>query len=104
MASVKGYALVVSALIFCPCHLPIVAAVFAGSMLGSAIAEHYGLLFPLMAGYFIGALFLGLRLMTRTEQQTPCDSCETGAQPTATGFERGSTSLAGAGTTSREPG
>jgi mercuric ion transport protein len=75
MSSVKGYLLVFSALVFCPCHLPILAAVLAGTALGASIIDYQGLLFPLMALYFIGALFTGLRWMTR-EDPTECPSCE----------------------------
>jgi len=74
-AGLKSYLLVASALVFCPCHLPILAVVFAGSVLGSAISDHYGLLFPLLAAYFVGALFVGLRWMTQNKDQT-CASCE----------------------------
>ncbi len=74
MTSVKGYLAILSALVFCPCHLLILAAVLAGTSLGSLISEHYGLLFPLTALYFIGALFVGVRWMTRSEGEA-CGTC-----------------------------
>ncbi len=75
MNNVKGFALLISALVLCPCHLPILAAVFAGTALGWTITDHYGLLFPAMALYFVGALFLGVRWMTR-EADPACSACE----------------------------
>jgi mercuric ion transport protein len=75
MSSVKGYLSIISALVLCPCHLPIYGAVLAGSTVGAAITDHYGLLFPLMAIYFAGALFIGVRWMTRSDPAT-CDRCE----------------------------
>ena len=76
MASVKGYFAIVSALVLCPCHLPILAAVLAGTAFGAAISEHFSVIFPLTAIYFVGALFLGVRWMTRSEELA-CTSCET---------------------------
>lgn len=67
MAGAKGYLAIISALVFCPCHLPILAAIFAGTALGATITDNYGLFFPMMALYFVGALFLGIRWMTRAE-------------------------------------
>lgn len=81
MASVKGYLAIISALIFCPCHLPIYAAVFAGTALGASITDHVGLLFPLMAAYFIGALVFGIRWMTRNDERAGCATCEPVATP-----------------------
>lgn len=68
----KGYAAIISALVFCPCHLPILAAVFAGTALGTMITENFGLLFPLMAVYFMGALALGVRWLTQRETPACC--------------------------------
>lgn len=75
MTSIKGYVLVVSGVLLCPCHLPLLAVVFAGTAVGSFIASYQSLFVPLMAFYFIGALFLGLRWMTRTGE-IACHSCE----------------------------
>jgi hypothetical protein len=33
--------------------------------MGTTITDNFGLLFPVMAIYFVGALFLGVRWMTR---------------------------------------
>lgn len=79
MSSAKGYLTIASALVLCPCHLPILAAVLAGTALGGAITENFGLLFPLTAVYFIGALFLGVRWLTRQEtsdEMPACGPCE----------------------------
>ena len=83
MANVKGYLAIVSAVVLCPCHLPILAAVFAGTALGGAITEHYGLFFPLTAIYFIAALVFGLRWMTRSNPAA-CGPCESPTESRAT--------------------
>jgi len=78
MESVKGYLAIVSALVVCPCHIPLVATALAGSALGGLIADFYGVLVPATAVYFGGAIFLGVRWMTRN----PSASCPpSGRQP-----------------------
>lgn len=67
MASLKGYLMILSALVFCPCHLPIYGALLAGTALGATLTDNSGLLFPVMALYFVGAVFLAVRWMTRPE-------------------------------------
>ena len=54
----------------CPCHLPLFAAVFAGSAIGSAITEYYALLFWGAALYFTVALFAGVRWLTHAGDQS----------------------------------
>ena len=75
MTEVKGFFAIVSALVFCPCHLPILAAAVAGTALGTAITDNYDLLLLAAALYFIVALLVGVRWMTRPE--LACESCET---------------------------
>jgi len=72
---VKGYLLVVTAVALCPCHLPLLGAIFAGTALGAGITDNYGVLYPLLGLYFVGALFFGIRWMTRGDTPS-CVSCE----------------------------
>ena len=64
---IKGYALLATAVVTCPCHIPIIAAIFAGSALGSVISAHYLLSFIILGLYFSGAIFYGMRLLARNE-------------------------------------
>ncbi len=76
MASAKGYLMIISALLFCPCHLPILVAVLAGTAVGAALGDYQGLLVPVMAAYFVAALFIGVRWMTSAREDAACMSCE----------------------------
>lgn len=78
MASAKGFLAVLSAVALCPCHLPLFAGVFAGTALGATISENYNLLVPVLGAYFIAAVFVGVRWLTRDEAPV-CEPCETGA-------------------------
>jgi mercuric ion transport protein len=79
MKAARGYLAVVSAVVLCPCHLPLLAAIFAGTALGTVLAEHAGLLFPLMAGYFVVALAFGLKWMT-SDKPSACPVPDAAAQ------------------------
>lgn len=74
MTEVRGFLAIVSAVVFCPCHLPILAAAVAGTALGTAITDNYDLLLLATALYFTIALFVGVRWMTQTG--SACESCE----------------------------
>lgn len=88
MASVKGYLMVVGAVVLCPCHLPILAAIFAGTALGAIITEQYSLLVPALGLAFAALLFAGLRLMT-SQGEVVCDSCPTTQDAPQPGLEPG---------------
>ena len=75
MTEVKGFLAVLSAAVFCPCHLPLFAALFAGTAVGSAIIENSGILLAALGVYFLGALLLGVRWLTRGDPSA-CAPCE----------------------------
>lgn len=75
MRNAKGFVALASAIVLCPCHLPILAAALAGTAFGGLITENDGLLVPLMAGAFVVALSLGLRWIG-SQQPEECSSCE----------------------------
>lgn len=70
--SLKGYLLLGSALVTCPCHLPLIATLLAGTALGGFLREHAALLVLALGAYFVLALLLGLRLlMALPSEQKP---------------------------------
>lgn len=54
-------------MIACPCHLPITLALLAGTSLGGFIGANLGLVTIGLAGYFIVALALSLRMLAGAE-------------------------------------
>jgi len=65
--SLKGYVLLGLAVLTCPCHLPILLALLAGSGLAGIVARHFGLVFGALAAVFVGSLLLGLRALRSTQ-------------------------------------
>lgn len=61
--SLKGYLLLGLAFVTCPCHLPIVLAVLAGTGLAGALTQYLGLAFLALSVIFVASLFLGLRAL-----------------------------------------
>lgn len=61
--SLKGYLLLITGFIACPCHLPITLALLSGTVLGSVIYKNQTLIFILATIYFIVALACGLKLL-----------------------------------------
>ena len=59
--SVKDYLLLGLAFVTCPCHLPILLAILAGTGLAGALSEYFGLAFLLLSVVFVASLWLGLR-------------------------------------------
>lgn len=68
--SLKGYLLLGLAVVTCPCHLPILLVVLAGTGLAGALSQHFGLIFLVLTAVFAASLFLGLRTIKRGERQT----------------------------------
>ncbi|WP_029214634.1 hypothetical protein [Kallotenue papyrolyticum] len=65
-----GVVLTITGLLACPCHLPLalpLLAVIGGTALGAWLTAHSGWLIALSTLYFIGALIVGLRLLTRSD-------------------------------------
>lgn len=61
--SLKGWVLLVTGFLTCPCHLPLLAAILAGTALGGFLWEYLPFLLPLTGLYFIVALIVGLKLL-----------------------------------------
>jgi hypothetical protein len=84
MTGLKGYLVLLSAVALCPCHLPLFAALLAGTAAGALIAEQQDLLIPMMGAYFVVGLFVGIRWMTQPEKAPTCDvrKVQTNQEPT----------------------
>ncbi|MBI4317188.1 MAG: hypothetical protein HY675_01755 [Chloroflexi bacterium] len=67
MSKLKGYVLLGTALIACPCHLPITLALLAGTSLGGFLSDNQALVIIGLSGYFILALFLSFRILAPSE-------------------------------------
>ena len=67
----RGYLLLGSALLLCPCHLPIVLGLLAGGVGGSAFAaflsHHMAPVIAFAAVYFVFALWLGQKLLSQAQ-------------------------------------
>ncbi|MCI0371191.1 MAG: mercury resistance protein [candidate division NC10 bacterium] len=61
----KGYALLVTAALACPCHLPIFLALLAGTTLGAVLQQNLALVLVGLTVYFIFALVQGLKMLNR---------------------------------------
>ncbi|MBN9459702.1 MAG: broad-spectrum mercury transporter MerE [Burkholderiales bacterium] len=57
----RAYAWGVLAALTCPCHLPILAAVLAGTTAGAFLSEHWGIAALALAALFLLALTRALR-------------------------------------------
>lgn len=60
-----GYALTALALLTCPCHLPILAALLAGTALGAVITDHFEVVLALFSVVFLLSLTAALRVLAR---------------------------------------
>jgi len=59
----KGYLLLGLAFVTCPCHLPLLVAVLAGTGLAGALSQHVGLAFVVLSVMFVTSLILGLNAL-----------------------------------------
>ncbi|BAP88993.1 mercuric transport protein, MerE [Burkholderiales bacterium GJ-E10] len=57
----RGYAWGVLAALTCPCHLPILAAVLAGTTAGAFIGNHWGIAAVALGGLFFLSLARAIR-------------------------------------------
>lgn len=69
--SLKGYLLLTTAALTCPCHLPVLIALTAGTALGSFLSGHLWLSGLLLTLYFAGALYLGLKWLGKEKANEP---------------------------------
>ena len=69
--SLKGYLVLTTAALTCPCHLPILIALTAGTTLGSFLLGHLWLTGLLLTFYFVAALYLGLKWIDKEKANEP---------------------------------
>lgn len=61
--SLKGYLLLGLAFVTCPCHLPILLVILAGTGLAGALSQYFGLAFLALSVIFVASLVLGLKAL-----------------------------------------
>ncbi|WP_231557360.1 hypothetical protein [Deinococcus sp. YIM 77859] len=75
MSHLRAYLLLGSALLLCPCHLPVLLALLIGGFGGGVVAGFLGRTMPLVlalaTGYFVFALWLGQRRLKRQASGAP---------------------------------
>lgn len=67
--SLKGYLLLGLAFVTCPCHLPLLLAVLAGTGLAGALSQYFGVVFLVLTVIFVASLIFGLRAMMKGDFQ-----------------------------------
>jgi len=67
--SLKGYLLLGLAFVTCPCHLPLLLVVLAGTGLAGALSQYFGLAFVALSLIFVVSLVLGLKALKGSEQR-----------------------------------
>ncbi|MGH7320827.1 MAG: broad-spectrum mercury transporter MerE [Candidatus Rokuibacteriota bacterium] len=55
------------AVVTCPCHLPVLLAVLAGTSVAGVLSQYVGLAVLALTLIFVPALLLGLRALGRAE-------------------------------------
>ncbi len=65
--SLKGYFLLGLAFVTCPCHLPLVLAVLAGTGLAGVLSQHFWFAFLALSVIFVASLLLGLKALKGSE-------------------------------------
>lgn len=68
------YVMAALAVVTCPCHLPILAAVLAGTAFGAAITEHLGLAVFVSTVLFIASAWGAMRLFSKTSNERSGDA------------------------------
>lgn len=66
--SLKGYLLLGLAFLVCPCHLPVLLVVLAGTGLAGALSRHFGVAFLALSVIFVASVFFGLRALKSSER------------------------------------
>lgn len=66
--SLKGYFLLGLALVTCPCHLPLLLIVLAGTGLAGALSQHFWLVFVALSVIFVLSLMYGLKTLQGGQQ------------------------------------
>jgi mercuric ion transport protein len=63
----KRYLSVGLAVLTCPCHLPLLLGVLAGTALGGWLSRYTWLVFPAMLGVFVLSLWYSVRAFNRRD-------------------------------------
>lgn len=61
--SLKGYLLLGLAFVTCPCHLPLLLAVLAGTALAGTLSQYLWIAAAALTVIFLASLLLGLRAL-----------------------------------------
>ncbi len=61
----RAYTWGVLAVLTCPCHLPLLAAVLAGTSVGAFVGDHWGVAALALAGLFVLSVTRVLRIFGR---------------------------------------
>jgi mercuric ion transport protein len=64
------YVMAAIAVLTCPCHLPILAALLGGTALGGALTQHLGLAFVALTVLFVSSAWAAVRLFSRERSAT----------------------------------
>ena len=67
--SLKGYFLLGLAFVTCPCHLPLLLAVLAGTSLAGALSQHFWPVFLALSVIFVASLMYGLKTLKGGAQE-----------------------------------
>jgi len=67
----KAYLLLGLAVITCPCHLPLLLAVLAGTALAGALSQYLAVAFVALTGIFVVSLLYGLKAWRQAERREP---------------------------------
>jgi mercuric ion transport protein len=66
--TIRGYVMLGLALATCPCHLPVLLVLLAGTGLGAYLRDNLWLTAAALTGVFVVSLLLGLRWIGRGER------------------------------------
>ena len=73
------YLMAAAAVVTCPCHLPILIAVFSGTALGALLVEHWGWPVLSLTALFVGSMWAAVHLFSkarsspeREKERVPC--------------------------------
>ena len=61
--SLKGYLLLGLAFVTCPCHLPLLLAILAGTGLAGVLSQYLGVTALALSVIFLASLLLGLKAL-----------------------------------------
>ncbi|MBI1893000.1 MAG: mercury resistance protein [Candidatus Rokubacteria bacterium] len=67
--SLKGYLLLGLAFLTCPCHLPVLLAVLAGTGLAGVLSQYWELAIVTLSVVFVASLLWGLKVLKRELRQ-----------------------------------